>query len=90
MVAIAVLQAGSGRDPFLLQCAREVWLLCAKHSIDIKCHHIPGEQLTASADALSRMHLGEVYRKRVADLVLSNKLSLLKVPSHCFKLTSSV
>jgi hypothetical protein len=90
MVAIAVLQAGSGRDPFLLQCAREVWLLCAQHTIDIKCHHIPGEQLTASADALSRMHMGEVYSKRVGALLRSNNLSLVKVPPHCFELHSSV
>jgi hypothetical protein len=90
MVAIAVLQAGSGRDPFLLQCAREVWLLCATHTIDIKCHHIPGLQLTDSADALSRMHLGEAYRKRVAQLLSSSSLSLIPVPLHCFELSSSV
>jgi hypothetical protein len=67
--AVAVLQAGKGRDPFIQQCAREVWLLTATHDIDLSVHHVPGDLLKHSADALSRRHLGAQFKQRVDELV---------------------
>jgi hypothetical protein len=86
MVAIAVLQMGAGRDQFLLACAREMWLICATHNITLKPLHTPGELLTHSVDALSRMHTGQVYSNRVDKLLASKHLSMVTVPQHCFTL----
>jgi hypothetical protein len=66
--AVAVLQAGRGRDEYIQQCAREIWLVTARYDIDLSVHHVAGEQLTASADALSRCHLGAPYQQRVDGL----------------------
>jgi hypothetical protein len=54
--AVSVLNTGRGRDPFLLKCAREVWLLSALHDFQVEIIHTPGA-LISSADALSRYHL---------------------------------
>ena len=53
IAVVQVLQSGSTRDPYLAAAARNVWLLAAKHDIDITCVHISGKSNRA-ADLLSR------------------------------------
>jgi hypothetical protein len=70
--AVAVLQAGRGRDPFLQAAAREFWLLAARHSIELRVVHISGSELLSSVDALSRSHTHSSF-KQVADSFLNTQ-----------------
>ena len=46
MVTVNMLLHAKGRDPFLLKCAREMWLVCAKYNINLLPAHAPGSQMT--------------------------------------------
>ena len=87
--AVAIMQAGRGRDPFLQACAREVWLIAARHNITLTVEHIPGEQLIESADALSRFHLGPSYKRRVQQLVQAG-VSIIHPSEAHFTLSDSL
>ena len=50
---VQVLQSGCTRDPYLVACARNVWLLVAKYDIKITYVHISGKK-NRTADLLSR------------------------------------
>ena len=63
LACMQVLQLGRGCDPFLLQCAREIWLLSAWHDFTSVPHHHTGRE-NVLADCLSHWHLGEVDRLR--------------------------
>jgi hypothetical protein len=84
MPSVNVLQAGRSRDPKLLSCAREVWLICAHYNINLRVEHTPGESLTDTADALSRMHLSDMYKSRVSKLVLDRGLIFRRVSDSLF------
>ena len=64
--ACLAIQSGRSRDEFLQSCVRELFLVCAARDIELHATHRAG-RLMARADALSRMHLGEKYRRRVAE-----------------------
>jgi hypothetical protein len=85
--AVAVLQLGKGRDPFVQQCARELWLTTAIQDIQLKVEHVPGEQLALTADALSRYHLGPIYRKRVQELIKLSNVQLTPPRQGIFQLS---
>ena len=77
---MAIFHAGRGRDPFLQACAREIWLTCAVSDIILAVGHVSGASLTDTADALSRWHLGQVYKDKV-QLMLSNyNIACIPVP----------
>jgi hypothetical protein len=88
--AVAVFQLGRGRSQTLQTIAREIWLLCAKWDISLQVSHIPGEQLTKSADALSRLHLGSPYYQRAQDFLTSNDITLSPIPDHLFDTSSDI
>ena len=50
---VQVLQSGRTKDPYLAAVARNVWLLAAKHDIEINYVHISGKK-NRTADLLSR------------------------------------
>ena len=50
---VQVLQSGRTKDPYLAAAARNVWLLAAKHDIEIIYVHISGKK-NRTADLLSR------------------------------------
>ena len=50
---VQVLQSGRTKDPYLAAAARNVWLLAAKHDIEITYVHISGKK-NRTADFLSR------------------------------------
>ena len=62
-MAVVVFQAGHGMDTFVQSCANQLWRVCARYDIShgVSHIHIPVESLLASADALSRWHLGQPY-----------------------------
>ena len=62
---VHVLNTGRGRDPYLLKCAREIWLLAATHDFTISSTHCLSASNTL-ADALSRMDFNAHY-KRIFD-----------------------
>lgn len=73
--AINVLTSGRGRDCFLLQCAREIWLISAKYDITITPVHKPGSEMIL-ADALSRVHLRPGFKKLVDNLDANKRINV--------------
>ena len=83
--AVAVLQAGRGRDPLLQAAARELWLLSARHQFHLSVTHVPGEQLLTTADALSRFHLGPQFRNLVDTLIEHHGVTIMDTQPAMFK-----
>ncbi len=87
--AVAIMQAGRGRDAFLQACAREAWLTAAIHDLTLVVSHIPGRELQDTADALSREQLGEPFVGRVAALLASG-VNRVSMPRACFTLSDCI
>ena len=90
MVTVHTLINAKGRDPFMIKCAREIWLICAKHAINLLPSHAPGTQMAGRADALSRRHLDDHYHKLCTDLITANNLSPCSIDPYMFKLQQSL
>jgi hypothetical protein len=90
MVAVSVLQSGRGRDRFLLQCARHIWLVSAQHQLELCVVHEPGANLTFTADALSRRHLGLTFERRAAQLIHERALTVRPIDPQLFLLNSDM
>ncbi len=90
MVTVNTLLNAKGRDPFLLKCAREMWLVCAKYNINLIPAHIPGTQMAGRADALSRRHLAKHYEQACISLINDNHLKVNVVDPYLFKLQQSL
>jgi hypothetical protein len=88
--AVAVLQLGRGRSPILQTIAREIWLLCAKQDICLTVSHIAGAELTKSADALSRMHLGPPFSQRAEEFISAANITLSPVPVSSFHTSTDI
>jgi hypothetical protein len=89
IVTIHVLKSAKGRDPFLLRCAQEMWLISARYNIHIPAH-VPGTTMTGRADALSRRHLSPAYDRLCSSLIDSQSLTTDTVDPYMFKLTESL
>jgi hypothetical protein len=87
---VAVLQLGRGRSDILQTVAREIWLLCAQQDITLAVSHIAGAQLTASADALSRMHLGAPFNERAQQFLSTSNITLSSVPPSLFHTSTDI
>ena len=83
---VAVFQARLGRDPFFQACTRYIWWTCTVNNITLSVVHIPGEQLTDSADALSQYHLEEMFKDRVHTLSC-HCMHIIPVSHALFKLS---
>jgi len=89
MACVNVLQTGRGRDPFLLQCAREIWLLSAIHDFTLLVQHCRGHE-NILADCLSRWHLDPAYESCFWQHAGSGVFCELDVDPRLFKLTQTV
>ena len=89
-MAVAIFQAGRGRDLFIQACARELWLTCAAWDITLAVGHVSGTFLEDTADALSRDHLGQPYRGRVEAMLASQGMACVSVPDHLFTLSDDL
>ena len=69
--AVAIFQAGRGRDNFIRASAREVWVDVCHLGLILVVGHIPDSCLADTADALSRWHLELVFRDKVSSLIIS-------------------
>jgi len=88
--AVAVMQAGRGRDSFIQACAREVWLTAAVNNIAVSIRHVPGDSLFDTADALSRWHTGDSYKIRVDSLIANSDVCIISVPERNFILSDKL
>lgn len=84
--AIAVLQSGRGRDPFLLACARDIWFQAARYGFELLPQHAPGTTMD-TVDQLSRAHMDQ-RAHRVIDSLLQQGFSEVAVEEHVFKITT--
>ena len=55
----------------MIDISRELAMIKSTHDVTVTITHTPGTTLEDTADALSRCHLGEVFRARVNILTLS-------------------
>ena len=88
--AVCIFQVGESHDPFLQRYARDIWLTYATWDIALAISHIPGERLRHTADALSRYHLGAVYRKRVHHLEVDSHFKFHNVLDSLFFLPTNI
>jgi hypothetical protein len=67
-----------------------MWLVAATHDLELQVTHIPGEQLTSSADALSRWHTAPVFQQRAQQYIDEHGLQLIDVPEEAFFVDSDL
>ena len=72
------LNTGRGRDPILLACARELWMVAATQQLSIDLVHHPGASLVL-ADVLSRRH-NSAHHHRLAEALVSHRNLLRAEP----------
>lgn len=85
MVTCYLLQTGRSRDPFLLDCAREIFMMTTKYDICMLVCHKPGAELI-TADALSRAQFSPRFMELITQSQeLKNKVQI-QVPDKCFRL----
>ena len=89
-MSVVVFQVCHSTDMCLQACARQLWLVCARFDITAGDGYIPGESLLASAEVLSRWHLGQTYQERVQHLIDNNGIKLIEVPAPVFHLSPLV
>lgn len=70
------LQSGRTKDLIFSACARELWLLAAKHDHHLTIQHKMGRDIPIS-DALSRMSFDTAKRDYVQDILSKNLLVLV-------------
>ena len=81
--ACIAADTGRTRDPFMQECAREMFLFKAAYDIELTVVHRPGVQMDR-ADALSREHTGQRYVEWIrADPVLA-RAQRVRVPDRLF------
>ena len=84
---VSVLNTGKGRNPYLLKCAREIWLLSALHDFTVSSRHCSSAS-NYLADTLSRMDSDPAY-KRKFDRLHHHFVTRIVDP-YMFKLISSI
>ena len=60
---VQILNVGSAKDRLLLNLARQIWYLCAKHNVQLRVNYIPSSENRLS-DFLSRWNLSEMYSRK--------------------------
>ena len=90
MVTINVLTSARGRDQFLIKAAREIWLASARHNIYIIPVHKPGCLMEGGADALSRFHTSDKYKRQCLTLIAENNLTVWEVDPYLFKMQENL
>ena len=83
-----MLESGTGRDPMLCACAREVWLFAAQNCTEVVIRHKPGADLIL-ADALSRMGHDRMAREKANTILRVRRLTRV-IPDCDGVLTSTI
>jgi hypothetical protein len=84
--AVAVLQAGRGRDQLLQAAARELWLISALNHLNVRVTHVPGASLLSSADALSRAHTHVSFKLLADQFCVDNNIVCTNLVADKFQL----
>ena len=66
--SVTVLNSGRSKDPFLLECMREVAFVAAQCQFEIKAVHLPGVE-NRVPDLLSRWYIDHKSRTKFFDIV---------------------
>ena len=83
-MAVTIFKAGSGRDPFIEACARQLWLVYTFNDITLAVGHITCDLLISSADALSCWHTGQQYKDCVNMLIKDNGVNFISLSPDAF------
>ena len=87
--ACCAVQTGRSRDCYIQDCVREIFLFTAVYDVELHVLHRPGVELTR-ADALSRAHTAQSFRRWIeADSVLQGATEV-KVPDSYFDLDNEL
>ena len=86
MSSVLALNSGKARDPFLLQCLREILFVCARHEVEVKAVHIPGVD-NRLPDLLSRWDLSSSARSQFYQQVREMSVCEVHVPEELFHFT---
>ena len=84
-----VLSSGSGKDPLLCVCARQLWLIAATYSTELVIVHKPGKDLLF-ADALSRAPTDPRFHKKASDLASQKNLQRVTITHSLHDLLSKI
>lgn len=84
--AVAVLQHGRSRDPFLLACARDIWFETAIRDINLLPQHAPGNTLV-TVDALSRAHMDRAADS-IKQSLINQGYTEMPIDAYRFKVTT--
>ena len=87
--SVFVIQTGKSRDLFMRACAREIFLLTAAHDIDLQICHRPGLEMIW-ADALSREHTHEKFRRFIELDPHLKAARRITVPAEMFKINNDL
>ena len=86
VVFVHVLLNSVVYDRYMQSCIRTVFLITVMHDIELLVCHAPGTSLVV-ADALSRSHKGEKFRKILDNLGCLEGKVRLKVDPEYFRIT---
>jgi hypothetical protein len=84
IASVIVLNSGKARDPYLLDCLREISFLAAVNQFEIKGVHIAGSE-NRIPDILSRWHLDpHYYANKFSEFECTNNASRVEVTQDLF------
>ena len=82
--AVTVLQSGRSRDPYMLSCARQIWMFSAQYEFTVVAKHMKAEHMTLP-DALSRYHLNEKFVTRCHNLLTEIDSKQVQIKNDYFQ-----
>ena len=85
---VSVINTGRARDPFLLRCARDIWLVSATYDFIIISTHVSSSE-NVFADLLSRRHMDK-FRVRCNDMLQKSDLVEIVPDARLFKLIECI
>ena len=89
-MAITIVQAGRGRDPFIQVCDQQLWLICTSYDITQHVGHIAGELRIFSVDVLSHWFMGQRFKDLVNILISDKGVKIISVAPDAFVLSPSL
>ena len=87
--ACLAIQSGRTRDPYMQRCAREIFMVCTVHDIELRAVHKPGAELHR-ADALSRAHTDPKFVRKLEQDAAIQAATRVRVNDDIFKLVSEL
>jgi len=83
---VSALSSGKVKDQLLAACLRDIWYIAATYDFEIRAVYLTSGD-NRVADLLSRWHLGPKFREDFEQLLVTQALTEVSVPSSYFELT---